>query len=1418
VTAKALRTSILLGSLWAVAGCCLFDGPVDAPTGDANTGPTAVAPDANQITLDISADRNVLIAGNSSQDVSSLTAVYPTGLNTDFLEWRVLTEAGDLAPSDDANWPNYDPNQPYGRLIAGGDPNRPTAGRGTWGALGAAASYEAPVGLTFPDERSLRIALVYHDPNDPANTFDPNDLSTLTSTAQGEVLATYNLSVQAEFQALTAVLMAADRQSVMAGGCDQIEVTARPIGGLAPFSYGWVIVDMPAETTSLTPTVSPSTDQGSIVWSPSAAVTARTATIQVTVTDGTGAIVTDNIFVTIIVGIEFAFQSAGSAAANEVVGTHDVIVRLRLPGGELTTQDLTVQVQEGAAGSATSGTDYTAITPTTLTFAAGSANGAMQPFGLGVLDDGEQEGNETVNLILAAPSCSTAIGTPGTHRVTITDDDVAQVGFSGAASATADETEGFHVVSVRLEVFGGGTLPEAVTVNVVDVTDPNDPGTATSNQDYDAIGIAPVTFPAGSHDGSTQNFSVRVRSDGLSEGNETVSLELTGAPGKVNPASSTHDITITDDDVTTVAFQNADSATGSENLGAPHPVTVVLSVPGGGVTLGAITVEAFDRGTGSATSGAPGTADYDTVGTVTLTFPAGSADGATQDVGVVVNDDVLVEGNETVELGLRNVVGAAVLGGQDTHTATITDDEVTTVAFTTAASTTANEAAGNHAVTATLSVPGGGAIAQAVTVDVTDAGTGTATSGVAGDYSAVGTETLTFPAGSADGAVQTFNLAILADTLVEGDETVELRLGNVGGPAFLGAPSSHTVTIDDDDVTTVAFAAAASATANEAAGNHAVTVNLTVPAGGTTTAEITVDVTDAGTGTATSGADYTALGTVTLTFPAGSASASLTVNVAVLADGLVEGAETVDLRLGNLTGEATLGAQSTHAATITDDDTATVEFASATSGTGNEEETDHVIVVALSVPGGGTLIDPIVVNVDVVAGGTATAAADYTDPGTVPVTFPAGSPDGATQAFSLRILDDTSAEGDETVNLLMSAANPAVLGAQLAHTVTIVDDDAAMVSFQSTASATPIEVVPGGHGVVVVLTIPGGGVLAPGVSVTVDVTDAGTGTATPGAGNDYTLGAATQTFGPGSGDGATSSFLLTTLGDALVEGDETVNLELTNLTGPATLGLPVTQAHTVTITDDDLATVEFQAAGAAHGEDAGAYAHNAVLTVPGGGTLPTPVTVEITDAGSGTATGGTDYNAVGTITLTFPTGSATGATQPFTVTVNGDTLLENDETINLQMGNVAGPAALGAQTSHQITITDAEAAGTVALAFTNATSDALESGGNHTVTVTLTLNAGVTTDAAITVEVTDAGTGTATSGADYTAVGTIMLVFPPGSATGTTQAVVLQIVDDGAGDDGQTIGLELGSATGPGPGPGPTLPPGSPDHQVTINE
>ncbi len=115
---------------------------------------------------------------------------------------------------------------------------------------------------------------------------------------------------------------------------------------------------------------------------------------------------------------------------------------------------------------------------------------------------------------------------------------------------------------------------------------------------------------------------------------------------------------------------------------------------------------------------------------------------------------------------------------------------------------------------------------------------------------------------------------------------------------------------------TVAFQAATSATADEAAGNHAINLVLS----SSTPTEIFVVVTDARSGTATPGTDYIQVGLTSangFTFPHGAIQETFILTV--LADTLVEGNETVDLQLVNVTG-AVLGVQTTHEITITDDD------------------------------------------------------------------------------------------------------------------------------------------------------------------------------------------------------------------------------------------------------------------------------------------------------------------------------------------------------------------------------------------------------------------------------------------------------------------------------------------------------------------
>src|SRR5207244_8304513 len=104
------------------------------------------------------------------------------------------------------------------------------------------------------------------------------------------------------------------------------------------------------------------------------------------------------------------------------------------------------------------------------------------------------------------------------------------------------------------------------------------------------------------------------------------------------------------------------------------------------------------------------------------------------------------------------------------------------------------------------------------------------------------------------------------------------------------------------------------------------------------------------------------------------------------------------------------------------------------------------------------------------------------------------------------------------------------------QTVTIQDNDTATLAIQATRTVTEQG---GGQTITVTLTASDGAggtaTLAPGITLTADVVDAGGGTAL--SGTDYTaFGTQSVSFGPGSGDGATRTVTLTPSNDTLVEG------------------------------------------------------------------------------------------------------------------------------------------------------------------------------------------------------------------------------------------------------------------------------------------
>ncbi|MBI5674697.1 MAG: DUF4214 domain-containing protein, partial [Nitrospirae bacterium] len=155
-----------------------------------------------------------------------------------------------------------------------------------------------------------------------------------------------------------------------------------------------------------------------------------------------------------------------------------------------------------------------------------------------------------------------------------------------------------------------------------------------------------------------------------------------------------------------------------------------------------------------------------------------------------------------------------------------------------------------------------------------------------------------------------------------------------------------------------------------------------------------------------------------------------TATITITADTLYEGDESVILTMGTPT-YATLGATTVHTATITDDDAApAVQWTSASQASVYESGT-MTVTAQLSGASAFAVTVPFAVT------GTATDGTDYTITAS-PITIPAGSTTGTA---TITIINDTLAEGSETVILTMGTPTNAAPGTTTVHTATIMEDD-----------------------------------------------------------------------------------------------------------------------------------------------------------------------------------------------------------------------------------------------------------------------------------------------------------------------------------------------------------------------------------------
>jgi hypothetical protein len=212
----------------------------------------------------------------------------------------------------------------------------------------------------------------------------------------------------------------------------------------------------------------------------------------------------------------------------------------------------------------------------------------------------------------------------------------------------------------------------------------------------------------------------------------------------------------------------------------------------------------------------------------------------------------------------------------------------------------------------------------------------------------------------------------------------------------------------------------------------------------------------------------------------------------------------------------------------------------------------------------------------------------------------------------------------------------------------------------------------------------------------------------------------------------------------------------------------------------------FSSPGTTLGEGDGPTSIQVVLhtTAP----LATEATIEVADAGTGSATAGTDYTAFSTQTLTFPAGSTEGTTLSVDIDPLDDDVVDHaGEAVELVLQNPTAIVAFG-DTTHTITLIDADA-GSVAFAISSsATLD--ESAGTQSVAIEMNLAPGLTLEGTIDVRVSDLRTGSAAPTSDYTFTAQTV-TFPAGSSDGSVQTVDVVIVADTSGEGDETVELGL---------------------------
>lgn len=611
---------------------------------------------------------------------------------------------------------------------------------------------------------------------------------------------------------------------------------------------------------------------------------------------------------------------------------------------------------------------------------------------------------------------------------------------------------------------------------------------------------------------------------------------------------------------------------------------------------------------------------------------------------------------------------------------------------------------------------------------------------------------LIIPAGQLSRVV---TLSIVGDSYHEPDENFGALLSNVRGAVV--ADDFGMIIIGNDDPLPVHVSVADASIIEGDDGNKL--MNFTVSLSGPAATDVLIDAL-ASSLVAAAGIDFANPMVDRLVIPPGETSKTITVEV--IGDIEPEEDETFKLSVFSPVGNAIV-TDGEAIGTIIDDDYAnapslSIADVSATEGNSGWQTLTFRVVLSK------VAASPVCFGLQL-TGGTATAVEDFGDTGTNSC-IPVGA---SGMSFNVTIIGDTLVEPNETFNV--TALH--VVGANVsdgAAVGTILNDDFASGPILSINDVAIVE----GNAGTKIANFTAKLSAAQATAVRFDI---GTANGTATAGSDYVNKAiAGLRIPPGS---TSVAFAVTINGDTTMEPDETFTVNLSN-----PLGATIADGQaTGSITNDDAAATPTLSIADASVSEGNTGTKTLTFTVTLSPAAPGAVTYNIATS-NGTATSGSDYLASNLSTQTITAGLTS---KTFTVTVNGDTLAEANETFSVGLAAVSG-ATLGDGSATGTIINDDSGSGpTLSIGdVTIAEGNSLSKQAVFTVSLSSPATGKVTFDIAT-------ANGTATAGSDYVSKSLIGQAILAG---GSTKTFSVAIKGDTVAEANETFSVNVSNVIG----------------------